>query len=241
MPTLTKLMLIPYEDAAFKKARTDEAFSVQVNPETFTTNQTVAVSRKQPLGSSGTNLRYLNTPSERLEFEFLIDGTGAVPAPASGGLLGALAAGFQLLGTEKKSDVMERIEKLRNTVFSYHGPIHQPRFVQLVWGTLLFQGRLTSMNTRYTLFQPDGTPLRAFVKCGFEGSVSDQNRVQREGAESPDLTHERSVQQGDTLALLAFRQYNDPALALELARVNDLDTLRRLNPGQKLRLPPVEK
>jgi hypothetical protein len=233
--------LIPCTDQTFGQEVAGESFTVQVNPEKYSTNQEVRVAQQQAPGTSGAEVQYLMTPPQRMEFEFLFDGTGAVPEPSSGGLLDTLKAGFQLLGTETKSTVMERLEKFRHTVLTFQGDQHQPRFVKLVWGTLLFKGRLVSMNTRYTLFQPDGTPLRAVVTCTFVESIADSLRTRKEAAQSPDLTHRRVVQEGDTLSLLTYRQYGDPGLCLEVARVNGLDSLRRLRIGQTLTFPPVEK
>ncbi len=235
------MLLIPCTDQSFEHEVAGESFSVQVNPEKYSTAQEVRVATQQAPGASAAEVQYVLTPPQRMEFEFLFDGTGAVPEPSSGGLLDTLTAGFQLLGTETKSTVMERLEKFRHTVLAFQGEQHQPRFVKLVWGTLLFKGRLVSMNTRYTLFQPDGTPLRAVAACTFVESLPDALRTRKENAQSPDLTHRRIVQQGDTLSLLTYRQYGDPSLSLEVARANGLDSLRSLRAGQELRFPPVEK
>lgn len=241
MSSLRKLLLIPCTDQTFETEVAGESFGVQVNPEKYATSQQVRMVEQQAQGASAAEVQYALTPPQRMEFEFLFDGTGAVPEPSNGGLLDTLKAGFQLLGTETKSTVMERLEKFRHTVLTFQGEQHQPRFVKLVWGTLLFKGRLVSMNTRYTLFQPDGTPLRAIVACTFVESIADSLRTRKENAQSPDLTHRHTVLEGDTLSLLTHRQYNDTSLVLEVARANNLDTLRKLRVGTQLAFPPIEK
>jgi hypothetical protein len=176
-----------------------------------------------------------------MEFEFLFDGTGVVPPPSELGdipLIGAVASAFSDAGP---FEVMQEVEKFNRVVLAYSGEIHRPRKVLLVWGTLELSCALVTLSYRFTLFKPDGTPLRAIASCSFREAKSDCQREQEENNSSPDLTHLREVKGGDTLPLLAHRIYNDPALYLELARVNKLIDFRRLHPGARLTFPPVGK
>ena len=58
---------------------------------------------------------------------------------------------------------------------------------------------------------------------------------------SPDLTHIRTVQSGDTLPLLAKAMYGSSRYYLVVAEANGLDDFRNLKPGTKLFFPPLEK
>ena len=122
-----------------------------------------------------------------------------------------------------------------------YGDIHRPRKVLLVWGRLSFPCVLTSLSVRYTLFSPDGSPLRAIASCAFAEALTDTEREQEEQNSSPDLTHIREVKAGDTLPLMAHGIYGDPSLYLEVARINKLVDFRRLRAGQRIALPPIEK
>jgi nucleoid-associated protein YgaU len=46
---------------------------------------------------------------------------------------------------------------------------------------------------------------------------------------------------GDTLALLAWREYGDPAAWRDIARANGIDDPMRLAPGTELLLPAAEE
>jgi nucleoid-associated protein YgaU len=59
--------------------------------------------------------------------------------------------------------------------------------------------------------------------------------------QSPDLTHVRVVEEGDTLPLMAKRIYGDSKYYLEVARVNRITSFRKLKTGQRIFFPPIQK
>jgi hypothetical protein len=138
-------------------------------------------------------------------------------------------------------NVMDEIQKFNRLVYEYAGELHRPRQVLLVWGTLVFPCVLTAVNYRFTLFKPDGTPLRAVANCSFREAVPDAQRVRAENPSSSDLTHLREVREGDNLPLLTYRIYGNAELYLEVARVNKLINFRRLRVGSRVAFPPVDK
>ena len=97
------------------------------------------------------------------------------------------------------------------------------------------------MSIEFKLFGSDGTPLRAVAKTKFKGTVEDDLRVAKENNNSPDLTHIRIVNLGDTLPLMTYRIYGDSKYYLEVAKANNLNQFRKLEVGQKIMFPPIEK
>ena len=97
------------------------------------------------------------------------------------------------------------------------------------------------MDITYKLFKPDGTPIRATIHATFKGFIEDSLRVARENNNSPDLTHIRMVNEGDTLPLMTFRIYGNSKYYLEVAKANKLVNFRKLVPGQQIFFPPIEK
>ncbi|HPF52255.1 MAG TPA: hypothetical protein PK335_11805, partial [Draconibacterium sp.] len=83
--------------------------------------------------------------------------------------------------------------------------------------------------------------LRASARAKFKGFIEDNLRVALENNSSPDLTHVRMVNEGDTLPLMTYRIYGDSKYYLEVARVNKLTNFRKLKVGQKIFFPPIEK
>jgi hypothetical protein len=219
----------------------EDTYTVQVNPSSYTLNRLLTYSYQRGQGFSKGEAVYSDSPPVNLQFEFLFDGTGVVPKPSELGdipLVGAIASA---LSKDKPFVVMDEIKKFDKLVYDYSGKMHRPRQLLLVWGSLVFPCVLTSLNYRFTLFKQDGTPLRAVAACTFCESVPHAERVRRENASSPDLTHLRDVREGDTLPLLAHEIYGNAQLYLEVARANKLVSFRRLRPASRLSFPPLDK
>lgn len=218
-----------------------------VNPDTYKiTHQVVYNSNCPPQGASGQDLQYSHTNPANLQFDFLFDSTGVIPKPLEG-LAGALSgipiagAIASALSDLPKYNIFDEIDAFKDIVLTYAGDIHQPRRVLLVWGTLYFIARLTSLEFNYKLFNPDGTPIRVVATAAFAGTVEDRLRDALNKPSSPDLTHIRKVGEGDTLPLMAYRIYGDASYYLEVARVNKLVNFRNLKPGDEIFFPPINK
>ena len=230
--TLEKMRLIAYSDEGFNEQVADGEFTVQVNPEAYSFKYKVEQDDQQAAGTSGTNLRFNRILPQEMSFDFLFDATGAIPAELSPAYSNRYSY---------EDGIVDALEHFKGIVLDYQGDSHQPNYVKLVWGTLLFKGRLTELDIDFKLFRPDGTPLRAMAKAKFSGSVEDDLRTAQENAQSPDLTHQRTVRDDDRLDSLCHCIYGDPGLYLEAARTNGLTSLRHLRTGDTLLFPPVEK
>ena len=112
-----------------------------------------------------------------------------------------------------------------------------PPLVQLKWGAITsFPAFVTSVQAKYTLFSPDGTPIRATCSVSMEempGEPDFQNPTS--GGMSARAVHK--VISGDSLASIAYREYGDPSMWRPLARANDIDDPIRLPVGATLIVP----
>lgn len=113
-----------------------------------------------------------------------------------------------------------------------------PPFVIFGWGsTTSFTAYVRSVNARFTLFRPDGTPTRAVCQLTLEEVPSPTPRQNpTSGGEAARRVH--TVVAGETLADVAYRAYRDPSLWRGLATVNDIDDPMRVRAGTQLLLPP---
>ncbi|MFN9041170.1 MAG: hypothetical protein ACK5YO_33070, partial [Planctomyces sp.] len=119
---------------------------------------------------------------------------------------------------------------------------HRPRDLTDVWWTLTVKRSvLTRPTITYTLFRPNGIPLRAVISAVFTDSLDDRVRVAMAQDNSTDLTHERILRAGQTLYSLCESIYGDAALAPQVARFNNLDSVRGVPAGTRLFFPPLEK
>ena len=130
--------------------------------------------------------------SETVEFELVFDGTGVLPSKIPGVL------------PFTDDGIAKQIERFKFLVFTFQGPIHSPYYLKLSWGKLLFQCRLSQLSFNYTLFKPDGTPLRARAHAVFIGFNDEATLALKANKTSPDLSHALTVRAGDTLPLMCF-------------------------------------
>lgn len=69
-------------------------------------------------------------------------------------------------------DVREDIRRLypyTNTLEKNRNMVHTARQIYFFWGTLAVAGMLSRMSVNYTMFSPDGKPVRAQVGISIEG------------------------------------------------------------------------
>jgi hypothetical protein len=235
------LRVIEYADGSRPEVSEDKSYTVQVNPASYTIGKRIQYQNQRPPGSQEGTATFDNSGPSTLQFEIVFDGTGVVKNASSLDeipLVGAIASAF---GEDEEFSVYEQIVKFEKIVYRLDGENHQPNKVQIFWGSLQFEGALTSINYTYSLFQPDGMPLRAKANVSFQGTKTAEQIALEENLASPDLTHLREIKEGDTLPLLAQKVYGNPNLYLEVARVNKLINFRRLQAGKRISLPPIDK
>ena len=227
-----KLKITAYKDVDFKKP-TGDTFTVMYNPNTFSRSYSTVWDNRSPQGGTAATQSYRRRNSDSVSFEFLFDGTGV------SGIGNKSSEPKNAKG--KASYVQKQIDAFLKITQELNGETHQPNFLELSWGTFIFHCVLTTATVTYKLFHSSGTPLRATVKATFTQNMSLTEQAAKAGLSSPDLTHVKIVKAGETLPLIAKEVYGNPLLYLEIARVNNLNNFRKLQPGQKLVLPPVNK
>jgi hypothetical protein len=115
--------------------------------------------------------------------------------------------------------------------------LHAPPIVIFKWDTQIFKGVLESLNTTYTMFTPEGVPLRAKLALGLKEYRPVEVQVRESKTSSPDFEKSYVVRRGDTLSSIAGAVYRDPGLWRAIAVANQIVDPRRLNPGARLVIP----
>ena len=118
--------------------------------------------------------------------------------------------------------------------------LHRPPLCTLSWGAFseIFTGVLTRLDERFTLFLPDGTPVRATVTCSFVESLTDAQLKEGE-LHSSDVDKTWTVRRNDTLHSIAAAEYGDPRRWRHIASANGIVNPRDLRPGMALAIPRV--
>lgn len=116
----------------------------------------------------------------------------------------------------------------------------RPPYVVFAWGKAWgFKAVITSITQRFTLFKPDGTPLRATLDVTFQ-QVHDEGTFPTQNPTSvAEVQKVRVVHPGETIDAIAFDEYGDANRWKMIADHNDLDDPLRLRPGQRLAIPPL--
>jgi hypothetical protein len=225
--SLEKMVMTAYTDDSFSASSQKGEITVYINPEKYSHKYKICYNDTQAQGSSAGSPEYDHTPADEVEFQLVFDGTGVVPTPLPG-IIPYLQDG-----------IVSQIDAFMDLAFDYDGQIHSPNFIQLAWGTLVFNCRLSTLNIVYTLFKPDGTPLRAKADVKFVEYRNQQQIAKQENKQSADLSHLVTVKGGDTLPLLCYQIYGSSIYYAQVARINGLAGFRELVAGQKILFPPL--
>jgi nucleoid-associated protein YgaU len=217
---LEKLQVRAYAKPDYALSSLVGTFDAYVNPNELTIAYEMEYDSAQGSGTTGSRMDFKKVKPGDLSLVFFLDGTGA---------------------NGVKIDVQTQIEKFQ-TITGYNGDIHRPNYLLVAWGTIQVKRCvLKSASIAYKLFKADGTPLRAAISATFVDAVQDQTRVALAQDSSPDLTHVRVLRAGETLASLCQQIYGDATLYLKVARANQLDSVRRVPAGTRVRFPPLQK
>jgi hypothetical protein len=141
-------------------------------------------------------------------------------------------------GSDGRQPVTDALNKLRAFV-TIDGNLHAPPICLFQWGDQSFQGVVTSLKEKFSLFDSDGNVVRATVTLSLKSYVPVEVQVRTQKASSPDRTRVRSVRDGETLAQLANEAYGQPRLWRPIAMENGIERPRFLRTGQTLRIPAI--
>ncbi|CAD0007542.1 CIS tube protein [Flavobacterium chungangense] len=220
MASLELMKITGYTDEEFQNKFSASPYAFMINPDTIKIQKSIEYNEQQAPATSSASQKYKSTPSDKLSFEIIIDCTGIVDA--------------------KRIDMAQEIEALETIIYTYNGKIHRPNFVKVQWGqNITFNGVLDSIDISYTLFKPDGSPLRAKISLAFSQYISPKSVTMIDAPQSPDLTHIVNVTEGMSLPQLCLQTWDDDSLYIQVAQFNNLNKFRNLKGIDKLIFPPV--
>jgi len=116
----------------------------------------------------------------------------------------------------------------------------RPPICEFRWGSMWsFKAVITRITQRFTLFLPDGTPVRATLTVSFQ-QVVDENAFPRQNPTTGGGFgyKARVIKEGETIDWIAYDEYGDASMWRFLADTNRLDNPMKLESGQVLSIPP---
>jgi len=220
------------------------AVLVLFDPPSATSDQPGAVRTRIPLQfnperiSLSKSATWHRSPANRAASAALPEFAGAAPRVLSLDV-------FLDATLSPRNDVEGQVETLLSccvpTDRSVRADRPSPPWVRLEWGrgrSAAFSACVTSVQATYTLFGADGAPKRATCSLALEeigGSTPRQNPT----SGSPEMRSVHRVQDGDSLALLAWQQYGDATQWRVIAQANGIADAERLTPDTVLIVPAL--
>jgi hypothetical protein len=141
--------------------------------------------------------------------------------------------------SDSLEDVREKYVTPVRRLLDIDPDLHAPPIVAFTWDREVFRGVLESVQVAYTLFSPEGVPLRAKMSLAFKEYRSVEVQVKERPKGSPDFDKAYQVRAGDTLERIAGAAYRDPTRWRAIALRNGIDDPRRLPPGLLLTIPRI--
>jgi hypothetical protein len=230
---LTKLEITPLNKQG--KPVDAKRFRVMFNPNTYSITKSVTWQSVFPSTNTGTSTgdqtdRKVNAPmlsfggggSRQLTLELFYD----VTEPVDGVTI---------------DDVRQETNKIVKLT-RIDPELESPPAVRITWGKptpdhldFPFQGVVSQLTQRFTLFRANGQPVRANLNVTFTEFlyvINDQRET------DPEFTT-RLVKRGDSLSSIAAEVYRDPMLWRLIAVTNELDDPRHLPIGLRLSIPKL--
>jgi hypothetical protein len=118
--------------------------------------------------------------------------------------------------------------------------LHAPPICLFIWGSFVFQCVIERVAKKFTMFLPEGVPVRATLNVTLKECTDIETQLKETYFQSADITKLWRVKQGDTLWFIAAKEYGNPALWRRIADKNRICNPRLLEPGRELIIPPLE-
>ena len=217
-----------------EKENGEETLKVQFNPAEYNLSDSANYSEKSIPGTPGPITQFVSGASSTLTLSLLFD---TYDTPENGVRVPS-GKGLDDMKNHKPTDVSLLTRKVA-ALTGIVGNLHRPPTVTFAWGALHFKGVVTDLKQTFTMFMPDGMPVRARVELTLK-SITDIASKKRESPfESPDRTKFRTIHQGEHLWNYAAQEYGDPEQWRVIARENALMDPLEVWAGQAIKLPAL--
>jgi hypothetical protein len=197
---------------------TGEVVDLPFNPEEYTLNHDNSFASQTIPGLSGPILQFANGNQQTLEMELFFDTWDSDSAD--------------------KRDVRELTDRVVR-LLEIDKDLHAPPVLQVLWGSLDFTCVLTKANQKFQMFADSGVPVRARVSVSFSRYLDPEREARAVDRQTADFTKFHAVVEGETLAAIAARYYDDPRSWRPIALANALTDPRELVAGAPLRIPSL--
>jgi nucleoid-associated protein YgaU len=206
------------EHAVLTNTITGARVSVLFNPEEYTVNKDIQYAQISVPGLSAPVVQFVHGNAQTLEMELFLDTVEKNMQAAAG------------------SDVRDLVHKV-TSFMEIEPTMHAPPPVLFTWASLSFTCVLQRASQKFIMFKPDGTPVRAKLQVTFSEFRNVDMEAKEVKRQTADYSKLHTVCEGDSLALIAWREYGRPTAWRPIALRNGIDDPRSLRTGDVLVLP----
>ncbi len=211
-------------------------FEVQFNPTEFSLDKGVQIAEIAIPGLDSPLLQFVRGQNEKMTVDLFFDTTESGMGPRATSVTTLTDRVYELV----------KIEPAR----------HAPPICSFLWNSKFpgadlsphagnqrrteFQCVVESVRQKFTLFSPEGIPLRATLSLTLREYKTLDEQLRQLNLSSPDRSHSHVMQQGETLSGLAGRYYRKSQEWRPIAEANNIEDPRRLATGTFLTIPPID-
>ncbi len=118
--------------------------------------------------------------------------------------------------------------------------LHAPPVCLFVWGAFVFQCIIERVSKRFTMFLPEGIPVRATLNVTLKEYREVDIQIREIDLHSSDITKKYIVKSGDSLWSIAAQEYGDPSEWRLIAYANKIENPILLPAGKEIIIPAKE-
>ncbi len=221
---LTKMVVVGFKDPKFKfkvGGSEESTFKMQVNPSSYSFTFKSLGTQPQIRANNKQHDKSTIPDKRTLTINFYLDSTGVIPGC---------------------DNVPKAINKFKKLCADVNGSIHTTNYLKVFWAKgLAFPCKLDKVKVDYLMFNSNGIAIRAKLEANFKEFIDPETDAAKTNTNSPDMSHIRTVEAGDTLPAMCYDIYGDTSYYLQIAEINEILNFRSLQPGQKILFPRLQK
>ncbi|WP_457593482.1 CIS tube protein [Hydrogenimonas sp.] len=189
---------------------------LQFNPSSYSFEESNEFSEKKLMGLKGVIHQFTGSKTADLSLDLLFDSTS---------------------GGGDVRNLLKPLEKLA----AIDRELHAPPPCRFIWGSFSYDGIVTGLKREFTYFYQSGIPGRVKVALTLKPYKKVEEMVAQLDLHSSDISKERVLKEGDSIFLLAYREYKQPAEWRRIAKANGIDDPLKIKVGARVLLPPKDK
>ena len=163
-----------FKDYQFTKSLNRE-YKVMINPDSFERDFAFHYNKDKTKRNAPTVGKFASTDAEKYSFTLIIDGTGIVDP--------------------NRCDVQQELDDFFAVLFTQTKKGYEPNFIELTYCDQIFHCTANSLKVSYTLFNTNGSPLRAKITCAFS-SVGEKQHKKESNKEDSKSSKQQNTKCG---------------------------------------------